>query len=172
MRVLPTTLAASLVGALLLGGCATRPQLAHEGDLTGLKGQAVATDAGAAAPTGADAALAKSIEARVVSRMGELGAVQPGTLPARYRLQVAVGTSPAEVGITTAVGPQVGVAPWRSAPTRFHPWSRRGPMRTATLAVLDLSNGKIAAWATVRGSSRDPADLADRLVAALTPAKA
>jgi hypothetical protein len=44
-------------------------------------------------------------------------------------------------------------------------------VRTATLAVLDLSSGKVAAWATVRASSDDPVDLADRLVAALTPAK-
>ncbi|WP_165185787.1 hypothetical protein [Caulobacter soli] len=167
MRVLLTTMVASL----LLGACATRPQVAHEGDLTGLKGQAVLTEAGAAAPTGADATLAKSIEARVLSRISEAGAVQPGALPARYRVQVAVGSSPAGVGISTAVGPQVGVAPWRSAPTKLRPWSRRGPVRTATLAVLDLSNGKIAAWATVRSSSGDADDLANRLVAALKPAK-
>jgi hypothetical protein len=167
MRVLPTTLVASL----LLSACATRPQVAHEGDLTVLKGQAVAADEGAATPTGADAALARSIEARLISRMSEVGAVSPGALPVRYRLQVAVATSPAMVGISTAVGPQVGVAPWRSAPTKLRPWSRRGPMRTATLAVLDLSSGKVAVWATVRSSSGDPVDLADRLVAALKPAK-
>jgi hypothetical protein len=167
MRVLSTTLVASL----LLSACAMRPQMAHEGDLTLLKGQAVAVDGGAAAPTGVDAALARSIGARVISRMSEVGAISPGALPARYRLQVAVATSPAEVGISPAVGPQVGVAPWRSAPTKLRPWSRRGPVRTATLAVLDLSSGKVAAWATVRASSDDPVDLADRLVAALTPAK-
>ena len=167
MRALPATLVASL----LLSACATRPQVAHEGDLTVLKGQAVAADGDAAAPTGADAILAKSIEARVISRMSETGTVQSGALPLRYRLQVAVGTSPAAVGISTAVGPQVAVAPWRSAPTKLRPWSRRGPVRTATLAVLDLSSGKVAAWATVRTSNDDPVDLADRLVAALTPAK-
>lgn len=167
MRVLPATLVASL----LLSACATRPQVAHEGDLTVLKGQVVTADGGAAAPMGADAALAKSIEARVISRMSEVGAVQPGAAPARYRLQVAVASSPAVVGISAAVGPQVGVSPWRSAPTKLRPWSRRGPVRTATLAVLDLSNGKVAAWATVRASSDDPADLADRLVAALKPVK-
>jgi hypothetical protein len=167
MRVLVTT----LVAGLLLGACATPPQLAHEGDLTGLRGQAVLAEAGPASPAGDDAALAKAIEARVTRRVGEIGAVQPGVLPSRYRLQVAVGTSPAQVGISTAVGPQVGVAPWRSAPTRLRPWSRRGPVRTATLAVLDLSSGKVAAWATVRASSTDPVDLADRLVAALSSAK-
>ena len=163
MRVLPATLVASL----LLSACATRPQIAHEGDLTMLRGQAVAAEEGVAAPAGADAALARSIEARVIGRMSELGAVQPGAQPARYRLQVAVATSPAVVGISTGVGPQVGVAPWRSAPTKLRPWSRRGPVRTATLAVLDLSNGEIAVWATVRTSSRDPAKLAEALVEAL-----
>jgi hypothetical protein len=167
MRILSTT----LVAGLLLSACATPPQVAHEGDLTVLNGQVASADAGAAAPTGADAVLAKAIEARVASRVGEAGAVQPGVLPARYRLQVAVGISPAGVGVSTAVGPQVGVAPWRSAPTKLYPWSRRGPVRTAALAVLDLSTGKVAAWATVRTSSDDPADLADRLVAALQPAK-
>ena len=167
MRVLLTT----LVAGLLLSACATPPQVAHEGDLTVLNGQPALAEAGAAASTGADADLAKSIETRVTSRIGEVGAVHAGVLPPRYRLQVAVGTSPAEVGISTAVGPQVGVAPWRSAPTRLRPWSRRGPVRTATLAVLDLSSGKVTAWATVRTSNDDPVDLADRLIAALKPAK-
>jgi len=146
--------------------------VAHEGDLGVLAGQAVVTPTwGAAAPSDADQALVQAIQARLASRIGEVGAVQPGPMPARYQLQVTVGTSPAEVGISTAVGPQVEVAPWRSAPTRLRPWSRRGPVRTATLAVLDLSSGKVAAWATVRTSSDDPVDLADRLVAALKPAQ-
>jgi len=167
MRMLSTT----LVAGLLLGACATPPQAASEGDLTALRGQAVAIEAGPAASRGADQALVQAIQARVASRIVEAGAVQSGAVPARYRLQVTVGTSPAGVGVSTAVGPQVGVAPWRSAPTKLRPWSRRGPVRTAALAVLDLSNGKVAAWATVRTSSNDPADLADRLVAALTPAR-
>lgn len=166
MRI-PTS---TLVAGLLLGACATPPQVAHEGDLTALKGQVALAEAGAAAPTGADAALAKSIEARVTSRMTEAGVVPAGVLPPRYRLQIAVGTSPAAVGVSTALGPQVGVAPWRSAPTRLRPWSRRGPVHTATLAVLDLSTGKVTAWASVRTSNDDPIDLADRLVAALRPA--
>jgi hypothetical protein len=37
--------------------------------------------------------------------------------------------------------------------------------------VLDLSSGKVVAWATVRASSDDPIDLADRLVAVLKPAQ-
>jgi transposase InsO family protein len=162
MRVLVTTLLAGLT----LTACATRPQVAHEGDLTGLKGQVVVAEAGPAAPTGADAALAKAIEARVASQVGAgVGA------SARYRLQVAVATSPAQVGASTGVGPQVGVAPWRSAPTKLHFWNRHGPVRTASLAVLDLSTGKVTAWASVRSSSTDAADLADRLLAALGPAR-
>jgi hypothetical protein len=164
-------LSTTLVAGLLLSACATPPQVASEGDLTVLRGQAVAIEAGPAASPGANQALVQAIQARVAGRIGEAGAVQPGVMPARYRLQVTVGTSPAGVGVSTAVGPQVGVAPWRSAPTKLRPWSRRGPVRTAALAVLDLSSGKVAAWATVRTSSDDPVDLADRLVAALTPAR-
>lgn len=167
MRVLLTTLVASL----LLGACATPPQIAHEGDLDVLKGRVVAADDGLTAATGADAAFGRSIQARVIDRLSALGAVEPGPSPARYRLQVAVARSPAAVGISTAVGPQVGVAPWRSAPTKRRPWSRRGLGRTATLSVLDLSSGKITAWATVRTASDDPVDLADRLIAALRSAK-
>ena len=168
MRVLLTTLVASL----MLSACAMGPQVASEGDLTMLKGRSVAAaEEGETAPADADAALARSVKARVIGRMSELGVVQPGASPARYRLHVAVATSPAAVGISTAVGSQVGVAPWRSAPTKRRPWSRRGPVRTATLAVLDLSNGEIAAWATVRTSSRDPAKLAGALVEALRRTK-
>ncbi len=159
----------TLITGLLLGGCATPPQVAHEGDLGGLAGQAVAMQA--AGPSDPDHTLVQAIQARAASRIAELGAVPSGPMPARYRLQVTVGTSPAGVGISTAVGPQVEVAPWRSAPIRLRPWSRRGPVRTAALAVLDLSSGKVVAWATVRASSDDPVDLADRLVAALKPAQ-
>jgi len=167
MRMLST----ALVAGLLLSACATPPQVARDGDLSVLRGQAVATEAGPVAPAGADQVLAQAIRARVASRIGEVGAAPPGATPARYQLQVTVGTSPAGVGISTAAGPQVGVGPWRSAPTRLRPWSRRGPVRTAALAVLDLSSGKVVAWATVRTSRADPVDLADRLVAALKPAE-
>lgn len=167
MRILATT----LVAGLLLGACATPPRLAHEGDLSALKGRAVLAEGGPASPVGPDAALAQAIEARVVSRVLAMGAVEPGALSPRYRLQVAVATSPAAVGISTAAGPQVAVSPWRSAPARLRPWSQRGPVRTVTLAVLDLATGKVIAWATVRSAGADPVDLADRLIAALTPAK-
>jgi len=168
MRMLSTT----LVAGLLLSACATPPQVAREGDVAVLRGQAVATEAEPAAPSDSDQALVRAIRARVASRLDEVGATPSGPAPARYRLQVTVGTSPAKVGASTAVGPQVGVAPWRSAPTRLRPWSRRGPVRTAALSVLDLSTGKVVAWATVRTSGDDPVDMADRLVAALKPAGA
>jgi transposase InsO family protein len=168
MRVLTT----ALVVSLALTACATRPQVAHEGALSSLTHQAVAIETGTAPPIGPDAILAKAIQTRVHGQVRAMGSVEPGALGPRYRLQVAVATSPGEVGISTGVGPQVGVAPWRGAPIKRHFWNRRGPVRTATLSVLDLSSGKVVAWSTVRTSSGDPADIADRLVAALTPAKA
>ena len=171
MRVLMTT----LVVGLALSGCATRPQVAYEGGLSPLTHQAVAvqTDpADPAAPDGPDAALAKAIQTRVHSRVLALGSVEPGPLGPRYRLQVAVATSPGEVGVSTGVGPQVGVAPWRGAPVKRHFWNRGGPVRTATLSVLDLSSGKVVAWSSVRASTANPDALADRLVAALSEAKA
>ncbi len=168
MRVLLTT----LVAGLLLGACATRPQATHEGALPPLTHQAVTADGGLATPAGADAELTRAIQARVYGRVLEMGSVQPGPLGPRYRLQVALATSPGEVGISTGAGPQVGVAPWRAAPVKRHVWNRRGPVRTATLSVLDLASGRIVAWAAVRSASADPVDLADRLVAALTPTKA
>ena len=167
MRVLVTT----LVAGLMLSACATRPQVAHEGALSPLTHQAVAVQTDPAAPTGLDATLAQAVQARVYSRVLALGSVEPGPLGPRYRLRVAVATSPGEVGVSTGVGPQVGVAPWRGAPVKRHFWNRRGPVRTATLSVLDLASGRVVAWSTVRTQSADAVDVADRLVAALSAAK-
>ena len=166
MRVVVTT----LIAGLLLSACAIRPQTASEGSLSPLAHQAVATDPAPA--MGSDAVLARAIQDKVHGRVLALGAVAPGTLAARYRLQVAVATSPGDVGISTGAGPQVGVAPWRGAPIRRHFWNRRGPVRTATLSVLDLTSGKVVAWSSVRAAGADADDLAARLVAALSPAKA
>ena len=168
MRVLMTT----LVAGLMLSACATRPQVAHEGGLSALAQQAVTVQTDPLAPTGSDAALAKAIQTRVYSQVLALGAIEPQGPGARYRLQVVVATSPGEVGISTGVGPQVGIAPWRGAPVKRHFWNRRGSVRTATLSVLDLTSGKIVAWSSVRASSADADDLADRLVTALSAAKA
>lgn len=172
MRVVVTTLVASLA----LAACATRPQVAHEGELSPLKGQAILSAGAAqpspATPTGPDAALAKAVESKVESRLLKQGSVGAGALKPRYLLQVAVATAPSEVGISTGVGPRVGVAPWRGAPVKRHFWNRRGPVRTTTLSVLDLSSGKVVAWASVRAIGVDPTDLADRLVTALGATKA
>lgn len=178
MRVPVTTLttglllSAALLTAPLLSGCATRPQTAHEGALSILARQTVTTEAGATAPAGADAALAKAVQDRVLTRVLATGAVAPGASGARYRLQVAVATAPGEVGVSTGAGAEVATAPWRGAPVKRHFWNRRGPVRTATLSVLDLTSGKVVAWSSVRASTTNADDLADRLVAALNEAKA
>ncbi|EJL30682.1 hypothetical protein PMI01_03074 [Caulobacter sp. AP07] len=153
---------------LVLAGCATPPRVAHDGALPALAGQALAAPASPAAPTGTDVALAKAIEAQVMSRLVAGGADASGARPPAYLVQVAVGTSAPAVGVSAAAGPLAAQAPWRSAPTRLHPWSRRGPVRVATLVVLDVATGKPTGWATARSSSADATDLADRLVAALS----
>jgi hypothetical protein len=153
---------------LVLAGCATPPRLARDGALPPLAGQALAAPASPAAPTGTDAALAKAIEAQVISRLAAGGADASGARAPAYLVQVAVGTSSPAVGVSAAAGPLAAQAPWRSVPTRLHPWSRRGPIRVATLVVLDVATGKPTGWATVRSSSVSAADLAERLVAALS----
>ena len=168
MRVLVTT----LVAGLMLSACATRPQAAHEGSLSGLKEFVFLPTGDPASSAKADVAFFKAIQAQLDRRIAEAGGAPAGYLGVHYYVQLAVGTSPAEVGISTAVGPQVGIAPWRSAPAKLHFWNRRGPVRTATLSVLDLSSGKVVAWSTVRTQSADAVDIADRLVAALSGAKA
>jgi transposase InsO family protein len=167
MRVLVTT----LVAGLMLSACATRPQAAHEGSLVGLKEFVVLHAGDPASSAKADVVFFKAVQAQVDRRVSEAGGIGAGVLGARYHMQLAIGTSPAEVGISTAAGSQVGVAPWRSAPTKLHFWNRRGPVRTATLSVLDLSTGKVVAWSSVRTSNADAVDIADRLVAALSAAK-
>ena len=157
---------------LVLAGCATPPRLAHEGVLPALAGQTLSAPASQAAPTGTDAALAKAIEVQVMRRLVAGGADASGARMPAYLVQVAVGTSEPAVGVSSAAGPLAAQAPWRSAPTRLHPWSRRGPVRVATLVVLDVATGKPTGWATVRSSSIDATDLAERLVAALSPAPA
>lgn len=167
MRNLVTTLAA----ASLLAGCATAPELAHEGDLSPLKGKILVAQASQAGPPAgsADATLTKAVEGQLLTRLAARGAdTSSGKAPA-YLMQVAIGTSVQPVGISTATGSKVATSPWRSAPTKPHWWTRRGPARTTTLVILDTATGKPAAWATVRGSSADPAVLADQLMKALAP---
>lgn len=167
MRIAMTALAASLT----LAGCATRPQVTNQGDLSMLKGQVVMSQgvyhSSLATPTGPDAVLAQTIEREVEGRLLERGSIGAGVLAPRYLIQVAVATSDPAVGVSPAVGPRAE-GPWRSAPTKLRFWNRRGPLRTATLVVVEVATGKPTAWATVRSSSADAKDFADRLLAAVS----
>lgn len=162
MRIAMTVLAASLT----LAGCATRPQVAHEGALPAPLGS-VAVQGGLATP--ADAALAQAVEARVMAGLAEKGAVEAGATRPDYLVQVSVATSDPAVGVSTAVGPTAD-APWRSAPTRLRFWNRRAPVHTATLVLIEVATGRPTVWATVRSPSADAKDLADRLLAAVSAA--
>lgn len=165
MRIAMTVLAASLT----LAGCATRPQVAHEGVLPSPL-NAVAAQGGVATPT--DMALAKAVEARVMASLRAKGAIDAGDAKPNYLIQVSIAKSDPAVGVSAAVGPQAegetSEGAWRSPPTKLHFWNRRGPVHTATLVVIDVSTGKPTAWATVRASNADATDLADRLLAAVS----
>jgi hypothetical protein len=161
VRIAMTVLAASLT----LAGCATRPQVAHEGVLPAPLGT-VAVQAGLATPV--DAALVQAIEARVMAGLAEKGAVAAGAARPDYLVQVSVATSDPAVGVSTAVGPLTADAPWRSAPTRLQFWNRRTPVHTATLVLIEIATGRPTAWATVRSPSADAKDLADRLLVAVS----
>lgn len=154
-----------LAAGLTLAGCATRPQVAHEGVLPTPLGT-VAVQGGPATP--ADAALARAIEARVTAGLAEKGAARADASKPDYLVQVSVATSDPAVGVSTAVGPQAADAPWRTAPTRLRFWNRRAPVHTATLVLIEVATGKPTAWATVRSPSADAQDLADRLLAAVS----
>ena len=163
MRIAMMAVAASLV----LAGCATRPQVAHEGVLPAPLGVVVIQGALA---TPVDAALAQAVQTRVMAGLAEKGAVKAGAATPDYLIQVSVATSDPAVGVSTAVGPPAAGAPWRSAPTKLHFWNRRGSVHTATLVLIEVATGKPAVWATVRSSSADANDLADRLLAAVSAA--
>lgn len=156
-----------LATGLTLAGCATRPQVAHEGVLPTPLGT-VAVRGGLATP--ADAVLAQAIEARVTVGLAEKGAIEAGADKPDYLVQVSVATSDPAVGVSTAVGPLAADAPWRTAPTRLRFWNRRAPVHTATLVLIEVATGKPTAWATVRSPSADAQDLADRLLAAVSAA--
>jgi hypothetical protein len=154
------------LAALTLGGCATAPTVAREGNLAVLRGQSLAPLSGASAPT--DAALAAAIQAGVLKRLAANGADVSGARPAAYLLQVGVGVSASAVGVSNMAGPTIKETAWRSAPTRLYFWSRRGPAHSATAVVLDVATGKPVAWATVRDGRADADALAERLVQALS----
>lgn len=167
-----TSVAALSLATLALAGCAAPPRLAHEGGLPALAGNTLIAQPSQATPAGADAALAKAVEIQVLSRLAAGGADVSSARAPAYLVRVTVGTAPPAVGVSTAAGPLAAQAPWRSAPTKLRPWSRRGPVRTVTLVVLDVATGKPTGWATARASRADPTDLAERLVAVLSPAPA
>jgi hypothetical protein len=156
-----------LAASLTLAGCATRPQVAHEGALPAPLGT-VAARGGLATP--ADAALAQAVEARVMAGLAKKGAVEAGAARPDYLVQVSVATSDPALGVSTAVGPMTADAPWRSAPSKLHFWNRRAPVHTATLVLIEVATGRLTVWATVRSPSADPKDLADRLLAAVSGA--
>lgn len=159
----------SLATALLLGGCATAPTVISEGSLAALRGRSLAPLSGQSSP--ADAALAVAIQASLLKRLAANGADTSGGKPPAYLLQVGVGVSAPALGVSSVAGPSFTETTWRSAPSRRHFWSRRGPAQTATAVVLDVSTGKPAAWATVRVGGGDAELMADRLAQALsTPA--
>jgi len=169
VRIMMTAGVALATLALALAGCATQPRLTHEGVLPALGDQVVLAQEDAASPAGPDAVLADGIQAEVMTRLRKQGAVAPGGRPPRYLVQVGVGAAQPPVGVSTAAVPPVAGPGWRSAPTPVRPWSRRGPVRTATLVLVDTASGKVVAWATVRTARADAADLAERLLAALSP---
>lgn len=159
------TLAAAGACFLTLSACAS-PRAVGQGDVTALKGAAVAAYASQA--DSEDKAFAKAVQDQA---LGQLGGGAVGGMPA-YLVQVGVAAGPPAVGVSSSAGPLDDKA-WRSQPSRPHFWSRKGPVRTVTLAVLDARSGKTIAWSSIRVRKGEPAAVADLLVAALrTPGKA
>lgn len=162
MRVSGMVLAGAAL--LALGGCAT-PRAVGQGDLAGLKGAAVAAYASQA--DGEDAAFAKAVQGEAIRRLGAtINADKP-----TYLVQVGVALAPQAVGVSSAAG-TLDAKAWRSQPPVQRPWTRKGAVRTVTLAVLDAATGKTVAWSSIRVRKGEPAAVADLLVAALqAPAK-
>lgn len=158
----------SLTTVLLMGGCASAPVMVHEGNLSALRGRALAPLSGASAPS--DAALAAAIQTSLLTRLAADGVDVSGAKPAAYLLQVGVGVSAPAVGVSGVAGPSFKETAWRSAPVRRHFWSRRGPAQTATAVVLEVSTGKPVAWATVRGGRAEAETLAESLARSLSAA--
>lgn len=156
---------AGLGTALVLSGCATAPSIVREGDLSALRGQSLASLAGQPAAT--DGALTAAIRTGVLKRLAANGAEVSGGKPPAFLLQVGVGVSAPMVGVSDVAGASFKETVWRSAPTGRQFWRRRGPAQTVTAVVLDVSTGKPAAWATVRGDGADAETTADLLVRAL-----
>jgi hypothetical protein len=165
MRV--RTLALAAAGLLALSACAA-PRAVGQGDVTGLRGAALAAYASQA--DGEDAAFAKAVQARALGRLrGDGGGVAAGA-PA-YLVQVGVAVAPNAVGVSSAAG-TLDPKAWRSqaeARPWWKFWGGKGPARTVTLAVLDARTGKTLAWSSIRVRKGEPAAVADQLVQALLP---
>lgn len=157
------TIAAATACLLTLGACAA-PRAVGQGDVARVRGAAVAAYASQA--DGPDGAFAKAVQSQAISRLGAGGG--GGGKPA-YLVQVGVAMAPPTVGVSSAAG-NLDDKAWRSQPPVQRPWSRKGPVRTVTLAVLDAGTGKTVAWSSIRIRKGEPAAVADLLVAALQPA--
>lgn len=161
------TLALAAAGLLTLGACAA-PRAMGQGDVTGVKGAAVAAYASQA--DGEDAAFAKAVQTQAIGRLrGDGGGVNAGA-PA-YLVQVGVAVAPNAVGVSSAAG-SLDANAWRSQ-AEVRPWWRlwgsNAPARTVTLAVLDAKTGKTLAWSSIRVRKGEPGVVADQLVQALQP---
>lgn len=157
---------------LALGACAT-PRAVGQGDVSAVKGAAVAAYASQA--DGDDAAFAKAVQGQAISRLGGVTGGQPA-----YLVQVGVAVAPPAMGVSSAAG-ALDTTAWRSQAEKRRWWQfwghRQRPARTVTLAVVDAKTGKTTAWSSIRVRKGEPADVADLLVYALqapalkTPAK-
>ncbi|WP_454761464.1 hypothetical protein [Caulobacter segnis] len=157
---------------LALSACAT-PRAVGQGDVSAVKGAAVAAYASQA--DGDDAAFARAVQGQAISRLGgQTGSGQPA-----YLVQVGVAVAPPAMGVSSAAG-ALDTTAWRSQAEKrrwWQFWGHKGPARTVTLAVVDAKTGKTTAWSSIRVRKGEPADVADLLVYALqtptlkTPAK-
>ena len=143
------------IGLLALSACAS-PRAIGEGDVTVLQGAVVGAPA-----SPADDAFAKAVQAAAIGRLG----AQLGEKP-DFLVQVGVSLTPSTVGVSTITAENAPPT-WRSPLLKRRPWSRKGPSRAVTLAVLDAKTGKTLAWSSVRVRKEEPAAVADLLVTAL-----
>ncbi len=142
-------------GLLALSACAS-PRAIGEGDVTVLQGARVA------APTSStDDVFAKAVQSEAISRLGAKVEDKPDFL-----IQVGVSLAPRTMGVSTIAAENASPT-WRSPIPPRRPWSRKGPVRAVTLAVLDAKTGKTLAWSSVRVRKEEPAVVADLLVTAL-----
>lgn len=150
-------------GLLMLSACAA-PRAVGHGDVAGLQGAALA--AWTSPVDGQDAAFARAVQTEALARLGG----RAGTDKPAYLVQVGVALAPAGVGVSSAAG-ALDPQGWRSRPPKSRPWSRKGPVRTVTLAVVDARDGRTVAWSSIRIRKGEPSAVADQLVAALRPPK-